>query len=529
MTLTPEAPRTPQAPSPQGGWRRGHPLLWFAAIAALLPVAVPFGALLIRAAGGGASAAAVLFSMRTVELIRNTTLLVATVVAAAVAIGVGAAWLTERTDLPGRCVWRVVVALPLVLPSYVVALTVISALGPRGLLADLVGLGLPSGRGFLAAMWSLTVATYPFVYLIAAAAIRRIDPTLEEAARGLGSSPRRVFMTVVVPQLRQAIGVGGLLTALYTLSDFGAVSLAGYDTFTRVIYAQYAGRLDRTPAMVLAAALVLIALTILFAERRIRAGRSWVARPVSRPPHPTPLTRGQRRFATTSLVTLALVSLGLPIGTLVAWVARRPFPEGIPWGSLAGSVSASALAAVVATGLAIPAAVLVVRHRSRATATFERATYLAYSIPHITVGLGVVVVASRYLGPLYQSLIVLVAVYAAVFFAQALGAVSSAIAQVSPTLEDAARGLGRSRFGAIRAVTLPLVLPGVAAGALLVFLTTMKELPITLLARPIGFDTLAVDIWSAAGELLYPVAAVPAILLLAASAVPTYLLASRNR
>jgi len=221
-------------------------------------------------------------------------------------------------------------------------------------------------------------------------------------------------------------------------------------------------------------------------------------------------------------------SLGLPVGTLVTWLIRKPFPDGVPWGSLAGSLSASLLAATVAVLLAIPTAVLIVRHRSRASAWVERTAYLAYSVPHITVGLAVVFLASRYLGSLYQSLWLLVAVYASVFFAQALGAVRSALAQISPSLEEAARSLGKGPLRVMTGITLPLMGRGIAAGGLLVFLTTMKELPVTLLTRPIGFDTLAVDVWSAAGELLYSSAAVPALLLLVVSALPIYVLATRQ-
>lgn len=508
--------------------RPAHPLLWLAAFVALVPVVVPFAFLIGRAAGAGSTALDVVLAGRTFRLVLNTAALVAAVSAAAATLGVGAAWLTERTDLPGRRVWRVVVALPLVLPSYVIALAVISALGPRGLISDGLGVALPAVRGFWGAFWALTVATYPFVYLIVGAALRRIDPTVEEAARGLGSTPRAVFFRVVAPQLRQPIGAGVLLAALYTLSDFGAVSLVGYDSFTRVVYAQYAGRIDRTPAIVLAAVLVLLALGVLFAEATIRRSRSFVPRPTSRPAVPLALSPRQRVSGIAALSGLAVVSLALPVGTLLAWLVRDPAPRGIPWGSLTGSLGASALAAVVAVGLALPVAVLVVRHAGPRTVWVERVSYLAYSVPHITVGLAMVFVASRWLGPLYQSLTVLVAVYASVFFAQALGAVRTSLAQVSPSLEEAARSLGKTRLQAMWTVVFPLMRRGIVAGGLLVFLTTMKELPVTLLLRPTGLDTLAVDVWSASGELLYSAAAVPALLLLAVSAVPTFLLATRQ-
>ncbi len=528
MTLTPGGvPGTERrAPDLSRGVRI---VLWLAAGIALAPVVIPFGFLVGRAVGGGSKAVNTIVSGRTVELIANTALLVVVVSMTAAAIGVGAAWLTERSDLPGRKWWRVVAVLPLVMPSYVIALTIISALGPRGLLSELFGFGFPTARGFVGAWWALTVATYPFVYLIVAAALRRIDPTIEEAARGLGLTPRRVFTRVVLPQLRQPIGAGVLLAALYTLSDFGAVSLVGFDSFTRVVYAQYAGRLDRTPAMVLAVMLVVLALGVLWSESRLRRGRAFMPKPSTRRTRLIPLSLLQKSGAAAALSFVGLAALGLPIGTLITWLVRKPFPNGMPWGSLAGSVSASVLAAILAVLLAIPTAVLVVRHRTKASVWVERTAYLTYSVPHITVGLAVVFLASRYLGPLYQSLWLLVAVYASIFFAQALGAVRSALAQVSPSLEEASRSLGRGPARTMISVTLPLMGRGIAAGGLLVFLTTMKELPVTLLARPIGFDTLAVDVWSAAGELLYSSAAVPALLLLAVSALPTYVLATRQR
>jgi iron(III) transport system permease protein len=397
------------------------------------------------------------------------------------------------------------------------------------LIAQTIGVELPSLRGFWGAFWALTVATYPFVYLIVAAALRRIDPSLEDAARGLGSTGRNAFRRVVLPQLRQAIGAGVLLTALYTLSDFGAVSLAGYDSFTRVVYAQYAGRLDRTPAIVLAVLLVALALIVLMLEGRIRRGRSYLAGAKPYRQHLVALTAPQRRTATTLLGVLGLVALATPIVTLVTWAARDPLPDGVPWSSLVGSVSVSLVAAIGAALLAIPVAMLVVRYRRRSSRWVERLAYLAYSVPHITVGLAMVFVASRWLGPLYQSVVVLVAVYVAVFFAQALGSVRTSLSQVSPTLEEAARTLGRTRLQTVIQVVIPLIRRGIAAGALLVFLTTMKELPITLLLRPTGLDTLAVDVWSASSELLYSTAAVPALLLLMISAVPTFLLATRQR
>jgi iron(III) transport system permease protein len=497
------------------------------AIAVLIPTAVPFLALIIRVSVDGNDALGVIWSGRTAELIGNTIALVGAVSVSAAVIGIGAAWLTSRTDLRWRRGWSVVAALPLVIPSYVIALAFRSAFGPRGLLADLTGIGMPTVSGFPGAWMALTIATYPFVYLVAAASMRRMGRSQEEAARGLGASRSRVFLTVVLPHLRPSVGAGVLLAALYTLSDFGAVSLMRYDAFTRVVYAQYAGRLDRTTASVLAVVLVGLAIAVLILEQRTRGRAAYHSTRPEAPAPPVPLDPAMQTIGALALGLLALISLVLPIGVLVAWLIQGGGAP-IPWGSVAGSISGAALAAILAGLAAVPVSVLVVRHRSRATAWVERLSYALFALPHITVALAVVFFASRWLGGLYQSLTLLVLVYASVFFAQALAAGRAALLQVDPQLEEASRGLGRGAFDTMARVTVPLVWRGLAAGVLLVFLTTMKELPATLLLRPTGFDTLAVGIWSAADDLLFAKAAAPALLLVAVSAVPAYLLATRS-
>ncbi len=505
--------------------------LWVAAGVILAPALIPFASLVARVAGAGSRALDIVVSGRTVTLTLNTAWLVGTVTLTASIIGIGAAWLTERTNVPGRGIWRVLVALPLVVPSYVIALALLSAWGPSGLLAELTGLRIPALDGFVGAWVALTISTYPFVYLAATTALRRLDPTHEEAARGLGASPSRVFRTIVLPQLRPAAGAGALLVALYTLSDFGAVSLMRHDVFTRLVYAQYAGRLDRTPAAVMAVVLVLGALGVLAVEQRTRGRAAYHGRSVVRPGTPIRLSPGRRLAASAGLSALVTVALIGPLGTLVGWIARVGSAGTLPtldWGAAAGSVAGSALAAGVAMAASLPVAILVVRHRSRASAWVERAAYVVFSLPHISVALAAVLFASRYLGGLYQSLTLLVAVYASLFFAQALGPVRASLLQVDPAVEEASRSLGRSRTATALQITVPLVRGGVLAGGLLVFLTAMKELPATLLLRPTGFDTLAVDIWSATNDLLYAPAAASGLVLVAVSALPMYVLATRH-
>jgi iron(III) transport system permease protein len=498
----------------------------------LLPAAVPLAFLAANVVGASEAAWRAVFNSRTAWLVARSTGFTAAVTITAATLGVAAAWLTVRARLVGRRTWSVLVGLPLIIPSYVLALTLISLAGPRGLVAEITPLRPPSISGFTGAWLALTLSTYPYVYLIARSALKRLDPALEEAARGLGASSWRVFRTVTVPQLRPAIAAGSLLVALYTLSDFGAVSLMRFDVFTRVIYAQYQGRLDRTPAAVLALVLILIALVVLWAEQRSRGRAAYYSRRPQRTARRVTL-RGRSAVAGYGLLgVLVAGGLGLPVTTLVFWLTRglaRGDTIDMRWGAVAGSLSGSVVAALLAMAAAIPVAVLTVRHRRPAAVWLERAVFVIFSLPHITVALAVVFFAASYLGPLYQSFAVLAVVYAALFLAQATGAAASSLLQVNPHLEEAARGLGRSAGRTLREITVPLMWRGLLTGGALVFLTTMKELPATLLLRPTGFDTLAVRIWSTANDLFYARAAAPALLLLAVSALPMYVMMSRLR
>jgi iron(III) transport system permease protein len=502
------------------------------ALAILLVVAAPVASLLLRAIDASDSAWQTLMSIRTLELLVRTLVFTLAVTATSTIIGVAGAWLLARTDLRFRRTWSAVFALPLVIPSYVVAMVLISAAGPRGLIADLTGLGLPTLVGFAGAWLALTISTYPYVFLVTSAALQRVDPALEEAARGLGASPARVFRTVILPQLRPAIGAGALLAALYTLSDFGAVSLMRFDVFTRVIYAQYSGRLDRTPAVVLSIVLILAALIVIWAEQRTRGKGAYFSSKPSRPPVPYRLS-GVKRFVSLGfLATVVVVSVVLPIGVLAGWIVRgvqAGVDVSIPWSALAGSLTGATLAALVAVAASVPIVVLAVRYTSRATTLLERSVYVTFSLPHITVAIAVVAFTVRYARPLYQSIAVLVLVYASMFLAQATGTAKAALLQVDPALDEASRGLGKSHLATLVRITVPLMSRGLIAGGLLVFITTLKELPATLLLRPSGFTTLSVRIWSSADELLYTRAAASALLLIAVSAVPVYYLSIKPR
>jgi iron(III) transport system permease protein len=425
-----------------------------------------------------------------------------------------------RTDLPGRRLWAVLLALPLVLPSYVLALALLAVSGPGGLL------GLPDVSGFVGSWAALALATYPYVFLLCAAALRRADPTLEEAARALGRGPRQAFRAVTLPLLRPSIGASALLVALYTLSDFGVVSLMRFDALTRAVFLQYRGLFDRTPAAVLGLVLVALTAVVLVLEERAR-GRA-LPRAAAPTRAPERLLLGRWRPAAVAFCALVVgLALVLPVGVLTWWLARAP-ALGDLWGPAVASVTVSVGAAAVATVAALPVAVLAARYRRRWTVALERAAYAANALPGVVVALALVFFAARYLPGIYQTLGLLLVAYLVRFFPQALSGAHAALARADPRLEEAARSLGRGPARTLAAVTVPLVAPGLLAGATLVFLSTMKELPATLLLRPIGFDTLPIEVWTATSVSAYGQAAAPALLLCLLAAPVVWLLVVRG-
>jgi iron(III) transport system permease protein len=455
---------------------------------------------------------------RTAELMLRSATLAVTVTTACVVIGVAMAWLIVRSDLPGRRVWGVLAALPLAVPTYVAAYAWIST--------------APRLAGFRGAALVLIVCSYPYVYLPVAAALRGLDPALEEASASLGTHPLVTFLRVTLPQLKPAIGAGALLVALYVLSDFGAVSIMRHDVITRVIYMSYRASFDRTPAAVLGCLLVAVTVVLVWLEARTRERARYA-----------PVGSGARRHvaatrlgpwtlpAFAAMTALSGLALGLPFASLGYWLTRgrsAGFAVADIGRAASSSLWVSALGALVTTALAIPVGVLAARHRSRVASAIERSSYAGHALPGVVVALAMVFISVRYAFPLYQRTPTLVAAYAVLFLPLAVGAVRASVAQAQPVLEEVARSLGHHQLDVLRRVTLPLAAPGIAAGAALVFLTCIKELPATLLLHPTGMDTLATELWSETTVGAYAAAAPYAALLVLVAAVPTYVLGRRT-
>lgn len=510
-------------------------MLWCVSLLIAAALLLPVVYLALRAIATSDRVLIILSRPTTWLTLIRTVWLAFAVTALGSLVAVPLAWLLERTDLPWRRFWSAVLPLPLVIPSYVGAYLYVSALGPRGLLQQAlepVGIAqLPSIYGFGGALMTLTLLSYPYILLGVRAGLRGIDPALEEASRSLGQRPWSTFLRVILPQLRPALGAGGLLVALYVLRDFGAVAIMRYDTFTRVIYTQYRS-FDRSQAAVLA--FFLIALTLVFVafETRMYGRARYHRAGASVPRSPRRICLGRWRVvALVFCVVVSALGVLLPMGVLVLWLVR---------GVLAGeelstlgratlnSLMASGSAAVLVVIAATPVALLVVRHPSRWSRILDRQIYSAYALPGIAIALALVYWGINYARPLYQSLPMLLLAYAILFLPQAIGSLRAGLLQIPPALEEAARSLGRHPVAVFWWITAPLLRPAFLAGASLVFLTAMKELPATLILAPIGFRTLATDIWSAVSEVFFARAAAPTLLLILLSSVPMTLFMLRE-
>ncbi|HMT48765.1 MAG TPA: iron ABC transporter permease [Dietzia sp.] len=475
---------------------------------------IPLVYLVIRAGERGPGyALEVVRTGRSAELLANTVVLVVLVTAISVVVGVALAWLTVRTDLPGAPVIGALLCVPLAMPSYVLGYLWV---------AD-----FPQVMGLPGSVIVLTISCYPYVFLPAAAALRTVDPGLEEVARSLGRGTARAVLGVTLRQIRPAVAAGGLLVALYTLSDFGAVAMLRYEAFTVGIYHSYRASFDRVPAAVLACVLILVALVVMVGERRARRGEvARVGGGVDSVPDRLPL--GWRRLPALAVVAAVLAGgVAAPLIGLFRWV-RAAAEVDVSWGPVlaaAGTTaSVSGIAALVTIVLALPIGVLAARSGGPLSRTTEAVAQIGFALPGITVGLAVVFVGIRLVPGLYQRVPMLVFAYVVLFLPLAVGVVRSAVDAIPTALEDASESLGSGRVRTFLRVVAPLAAPGVLAGGSLVFLSVAKELPATLLLRPTGTETLASAMWAHTEVAAYSQAAPYAAMLVAVAVIPAAVL-----
>jgi iron(III) transport system permease protein len=503
--------------------------------------AAPLAYLVWRTVTGDERLGDLYTSSATLTPLRNTLVLAGATAASTAVLGTALAWLTTRTDLPLRRMWAALAALPLVFPSFVGALALTASVSPGGLLDEplsAVGVEVSRPEGFWGAWLVLTLFTTPYVLLPVAARLTSLPRSLEESARLLGRGPFAVFRTIVVPQVRGAVGAGALLVFLYALSDFGVVVLLRYDTLTRAIYTNRV--LDRDQSVALSLLLALLALAVVAGERALARRRPAVEATGTNGALRVPLGRW-RWPAVAAVAAWVAAALGAPLASLGLWAWRGATGDTSSLASgdrrlgdlvqpALNTVGISLVTAVVAVAALLPLAYLAGRYRSRAADLPNALVATGFALPGLVIALAMVF-WSRQLPEawgLYQSFTMLVVAYVIHLGAQSLRAAQVAVGAVPRRLDESARMLGAGRARRLLTVDLPLMLPGLAAGGGLVLLSTMKELPITLLSAPIGFETLTTRIWADTEAVFLAEAALASIVLVALSGVLTWGLVVRR-
>lgn len=491
-------------------WPLSYSISLLIALLAFFPVIILFTL---------ASDSVQIFEARNLEILSNTLLLMLFTAIGSVIIGVPLALLLTYVRIPWGKFWLILLTAPLALPSYLGAFTFYAAFGKGGEIENLIGLTTPSVDGLFGASLIMALYTYPFVLLSTRAALSSLDASQVHAARTLGMSLLPSIWYVVLPRIRNGIAAGTLLAAMYALSDFGTPAILGLDTFTREIYVEY-NAFGLSQAAMLSLQLLVVVALILYIESKVKGSQEPPGRHLMFWPE-----RWQVNLLLLSTLPIVISAIVLPLSIFFLWLWR----EGVGNFEMSyalNSAYASLLAGVVAVVFALPIAYAATK--GKVGRIMERITFVGFGIPGIVMGTALVYAGLQF-SFLYQTLTLLILAYVLRFLPLAVGTIRSSTESLDGSLVNAARVLGASRKEAYQRITLPLTMRGVVAGAALVFLEVMRELPATLLLGPIEFETLATYLWRVYEAGYFGRAAIPGLLLFFISGLGLAIMFSTER
>jgi len=484
-----------------------------AAILVLLPIAIT----VIQALhGGGAAIVDALRASSSRTLLLNTVLVPLVATPACGVLGVGGAWFVERTRLPGRRIWALLLVAPLTVPLFVTSYAWAN-----------LGVRL---QGFVGASGIIAFSYYPIVFLLVAVALRGLDQSLEDSARSLGLDPRQIFFRVILPQLRPALLGGLLLVVLDALVEFDAFVALRFQTFSLDVYGQYRLGFSTSGAAALSFFSIVLCVVVLFGEASLRGDANYTR--VSRGARRVPVRYELGRWGVPVLAGLAavvLVAVGIPVGMLIRWFAessssaRSTAAQNLQylWPATQTSVLLGVASAVLALLLALPVAFLAVRHGGRFARLAERSTYLSFALPDLVGAIALSYGAIHYARFLYGSFALIVFAEAVLFLPFAVVAMRATLGQIEPALEDSARALGAGPLATFRRVTMPLARPGVVAAIVLVFAFSLGDLASAQVLLPLDLYTLGTEFQANSGAVSFasaaPFAAVLIVLAMAAA------------
>ncbi|NGZ05575.1 MAG: iron ABC transporter permease [Magnetococcales bacterium] len=531
------------------GWRWGVGA-WCIALLVVVPLGVILSAWITPAWGVWHH----LVDTLMVELLVNTVILLVGVTFWVLLLGVGLAWLTAIYSFPGQRFFDWALLLPLAMPAYVLAFTMLGFLDYGGPLQHWLaarfganGYWFPDARSPGMVVFLFSLSLYPYVYMLARSAFLGQGQRMLEASRMLGRSPWGAFFHAALPMARPAIAAGCALAAMEALADFGAVSVFGFNTFTTAIYKAWFGLFNLSAATQLATVLLLFVAVALAVERRMRGRARYFSSDTHGRKERIPLRGSAAWMASGAAGLVFLLAFGLPMGQLLMWAWHRVAVDldGRFWGLVWHTVVLGGAAALLATVLAF---LLGMARRRRAG---DRGTMLAihlstlgYALPGSVLAVGVMLTlvwlgrgmevlwfggsgvngANWFGGGVFALLLA----YLVRFLAVANGPVESGLETIRPSLLEAARSLGSSTMDVVWRIEVPILRSGLVTAIVLVMVEVMKEMPATLLLRPFGWDTLAVRIHEMTSEGEWERAALPAVTLVLTGLLPVIWLIRRS-
>jgi len=480
------------------------------------------------------------------DLLTNTLILAAGVLTGTFILGVSLAWLTGVCEFPGRKVFSWALLLPMAMPTYVLAFVALGLFDYTGpvqtflrKLAPADKIWFPDVRSAGGVIMVMTLALYPYVYLLTRSAFKTQGKRAMEAARSLGCSSFTGFFKVALPMARPWIAGGLLLVLMETLADFGAVSIFNYDTFTTAIYKAWYGFFSLPAAAQMSALLVIIVFAVIIIEQHMRQKMQFTqSGRLSMEEERIELTGIIRWAATFFASAVLLIAFFIPFVQLVIWSANvfheefsRRYLE-----ILGNSLFFACLATAIITGCSLILSYAQRRHSDKTMQLLVRISTLGYALPGTVLAVGIFIVISRadsLLGGMIRAVsgldggalmqgtaVTVIAAYMVRFMAAGFNPVSSAMNRITPSLDEASISMGVTGISLLRRVHLPILRSGLFTAAMLVFVDVMKEMPITLMTRPFGWDTLAVKIFELTSEGEWERAALPAVAIVLGSLLP---------
>ena len=476
-----------------------------------------------------------IFNTKILKLSFNTVSLILLVVTFSILISLPLAFLNVRSNMPFSRFLTPISVLPIALPSYVMATTQIEIWSKNGWVHNLLKLffemkTFPSFYGLVGSVFVLSLITYPYVYIGLAAMFRRFDYQMIDASRTLGDSSFATFRKIIFPLVKPTIVTGSLLVSLYVLSDFGAVSLLRYNTFTIAIFNRMYNSISNYGVLEISLLAILFCFIILFIESKTKNEARYFSNS-----NLSDLKKVDLGFWKWILLPISLLPLIfgfiLPISVLIYWFI-------IGFGEDAGfrevvqptinTIIISSVSALFITLVCIPLLITIKKNIRILSFMVDKVSYIGLSLPGVIVSMSLVFFCINYFDYIYQTFIVLVLGYFISFLPAALGPIKSSMTQIDPKLEDASFTLGAGKIKTYYNVIIKLASPGFIYGGVLVFILCLKELPATLILSPIGFQTLATEIWSNASEAFFIKTALASIVLVIIAGIPSYIFMSND-